>query len=183
MLAGLTTRKLKERRRFRTRSIFTVPICRRHSHRTEQAITRALFRYNLSTTSSLPAKRNQNWGMQKRTGLLGPGRRSFKMNLEVKKGKGKIRELLQPLPRIRWNCPPLGIKAVWKEERLHCAYCDNFKFKKVSPHSQNWFWHWTLWDGPVSTATAFPYPITKAGKCLNQVYCQFIKRLLNIFSI
>lgn len=40
---------------------------------------------------SLP-KETRTEECKKWTGLLGPGRRSFKMNLEVKKGKGKLED-------------------------------------------------------------------------------------------
>lgn len=45
--------------RSRTFSTFSVTICHQQSHRTERAITGALLRHNLSTTSSSAAKRNQ----------------------------------------------------------------------------------------------------------------------------
>lgn len=48
------------------------PSVQQHSRRTVPAITKAPFRYDLSTTSSPPAKRNQNLGMQKQTSLMGP---------------------------------------------------------------------------------------------------------------
>lgn len=163
-------------RRSRTLSIFTVPICQQHSHRTERAITKALFRYNLSTTSSPPAKRNQNWGMQKQTGLLEPRRGLFE-TLEVKKGKGKVRESLQT--GVCLNCTPLGSKEAWKQEAplwckstsLYCAY-DTFKFKELSIYSQNWYSLHNEHPGltpPYSHPQ--PSPISKAVGFFNQGNC------------
>lgn len=48
------------------------PSVQQHSRRTLRAITKAPLRYDLSTASSPPAKINQNRGMQKQTGLMGP---------------------------------------------------------------------------------------------------------------
>lgn len=77
-------------RRSGTLPIFTVPICRQHSHRNRTGQLPEPFSDIICQPHlvSLP-KETRTGGMQKWTGLLGSGRRSFKMNLEVKKGKGK----------------------------------------------------------------------------------------------
>lgn len=90
VLAGLPMLGLNEDAKSRTLAIFSQAICQRHNHLTEWAITRALLRYYLSTTSTSLAKRNQNWEMQKQTGFMRPSWGSFKMNLEVNKG-GNLR--------------------------------------------------------------------------------------------
>lgn len=125
--------------RSRTFSIFTLPICQQHSHRTERAITKALFRYNLSTTSSSPAKRNQNWGMQKQTGLMGPRRGSFEMNLGVKKWNRKIRGLLRALTRIYLNWILGTKKHERRETPLGYVLITILNSRNWFTHSQKWF--------------------------------------------
>lgn len=92
MLVVLTTQKLKDYVKVQNTFNMLSAICQLHSHRTQRAITKVLFRYNLSTTSSPPAKKKKKKKVttkecKNKTGLMGPRRSSFKMNLEVNKGK------------------------------------------------------------------------------------------------
>ena len=163
--------------RSRTLAIFTAPICQLHSRRTERAITKALFRYNLSTTSSPPAKRNPNWEMQKQTGLMGPRRGSFERSLKGKDRKGN---------RGRYNHSPESVRIThrWaagkhgQGERRPSdrnPFCSavrmtNSKCKKLPIQGLELsLWTVNILGWPLCTATLFPHPTTKAAEYLDQV--------------